>query len=96
MHLDHRTFQELLPVCFLFSILTNFEFQVMLHGEPLHHLIVDIVIMLCLFQRLHSSGLELGMTSVEALWPILAQRSNAIVSGRCLESGGLLTCDHNG
>ena len=64
------------------------------HREPLHHFVVNIIIMPCPVQRFDSSCLELNMTFVEALWPILARRSNAIVSCRDLESGGTLTYNH--
>lgn len=62
--------------------------------KPLQNFIVNIVIMSCPVQRFDSFRLELGMTFVEALWPILAWRSNITVNGRNLESGATLTCDH--
>jgi hypothetical protein len=38
--------------------------------------------------------LELGVTFVEVLWPVLARRSNTIVDGRNLERGATLTRYH--
>jgi hypothetical protein len=34
------------------------------------------------------------VTLVEALWPVLARRANAVVGYRDLESGGALTLDY--
>ena len=50
--------------------------------------------MSCPVQGFDSFRLEFGMTFVEALWLILAWRSNTTVNGRNLESGATLTCYH--
>jgi hypothetical protein len=65
-------------------------------AKPVHHLVVDIVIMSCPVQHLDSSRFKLRMTFIEALWPILAWWPNTIVHVMSLESGGSLTCDHKG
>ncbi len=60
-------------------------------SEPSHNFIIDV--MACPIQRSDFSCLELKMTLVEALRPVLAQWTDTIIGREGLEDGGTLTLD---
>ena len=64
------------------------------YGEPVHYLLVDMMIVSLLIYRFHAHSSELWVTFVKGLWPVFSGQTNMVtISCGNLENQG--TSEYN-